>query len=222
MSAPRSLLDVRDLGKAYGDVAVLDGVTFTVEPAEVVALTGPNGSGKSTLLKCIAGWEEPTTGVVLFDGGPYAEQLPRVRAAVAVALGGGADFPGLTVREHLEFMARGHGNTDPGPIVAAVLDELDLAHMAEKFPFALSQGQRRRLGLAACFVRPRRLLVLDEPEQNLDRSGREWLAERIAAEQRAGVAVLMACHDPVLVAATADAEVELGFDLPEDDRDGAA
>ena len=83
MSAPRSLLDVRDLGKAYGDVAVLDGVTFTVEPAEVVALTGPNGSGKSTLLKCIAGWEEPTTGVVLFDGGPYAEQLPCVRAALA-------------------------------------------------------------------------------------------------------------------------------------------
>jgi len=215
------LLDVRDLGKAYGDVAVLDGVTFTVEPAEVVALTGPNGSGKSTLLKCIAGWEEPSTGVVLFEGGPHVEQLARVRAAVAVALGGGADFPGLTVREHLELMARGHGNADPGPIVAAVLDELELAHMAERFPFALSQGQRRRLGLAACFVRPRRLLVLDEPEQNLDRAGRQWLAERIAAEQRAGVAVLMACHDPALVAAAADAEVELGFDLPDDDRDGA-
>lgn len=67
--------------------------------------------------------------------------------------------------------------------------------MADRFPFVLSQGQRRRMGLAACFVRPHRLLVLDEPEQNLDRRGRAWLADTIRAERRAGVSVLMACHD---------------------------
>ena len=211
------VLDLRHVGKSYGDTVVLDEVTFTVEPAEVVALTGPNGSGKSTLLQCIIGWELPSTGAVLFEGEPYLERLPQVRAAVAVALGGGADFPGLTVREHLEFMARAHGNADPGPIVAAVLDELALTHLADRFPHAMSQGQRRRLGLAACFVRPRRLLILDEPEQNLDRAGRRWLAERIAAEQRAGVAVLMACHDPTLVAAVADSEVELDFDISDEE-----
>lgn len=211
------VLDLRRVGKSYGDTVVLDDVTFTVEPAEVVALTGPNGSGKSTLLQCIIGWELPSTGEVLFQGEPYLERLPQVRSAVAVALGGGADFPGLTVREHLEFMARAHGNADPGPIVAAVLDELALTHLADRFPHAMSQGQRRRLGLAACFVRPRRLLILDEPEQNLDRAGRRWLAERIAAEQRAGVAVLMACHDPTLVAAVADSEVELDFDISDEE-----
>ena len=129
------------------------------------------------MLQCAVGWQEPSSGEVLFDGLPYRDQRAETRAAVAVALGAGADFPGLTVREHLELMARAHGDAGPGVLVASVLAELDLSHVAEHFPFALSQGQRRRLGLASCFVRPRRLIVLDEPEQNLDRRGRAWLAE---------------------------------------------
>lgn len=64
--------------------------------------------------------------------------------------------------------ARAHGDADPEALIDSVLADLGLAGVADRFPFALSQGQRRRLGLAACFVRPRKLLVLDEPEQNLD------------------------------------------------------
>jgi len=218
--SPRTpVLELRAVSKAYGDDLVVSDVSFTVEPAEVVTLVGPNGSGKSTVLQCAVGWQLPTSGEVLFDGLPYRDQRAKTRAAVAVALGAGADFPGLTVREHLELMARAHGDGEPGVLVASVLAELDLTPVAEHFPFALSQGQRRRLGLASCLVRPRRLLVLDEPEQNLDRRGRAWLAERLDAERRAGVAVLMACHDAALVDAVADSEVEFRFDWS--DGDGA-
>lgn len=213
-------MDVRGVGKSFGDVVVLADVTFTVERGEVVALTGVNGSGKSTLLRCIVGWDSIDAGQVLFEGTPYDES----RAAVAVGVEPGTDFSDLTVREHLEFMARAHGNNSPDAIVGEVLAELDLTVVAEHFPFALSQGQQRRLGLASCFVRPRRLLILDEPEQNLDVQGRQWLAEKIRAERAAGISVLMACHNPDLIAQVADFEVTLGWEFqpdqepPEDDR----
>ena len=209
------LLDLRGLGKSYFGTPVLAGVTFTVERAEVVALTGQNGSGKSTLLRCIVGREEPDAGTVSFDGALFQDALPAIRAAVAVGLDPGDEFVDLTVREHLEFMARAHGNPDPDELITAVLAELDLGPSADRFPYALSQGQRRRLGLASCLVRPRRLLVLDEPEQNLDIGGRAWLADKILAEKAAGVAVLFASHDPALVDQVADSVVELFVDMVE-------
>ncbi|MDT5035073.1 MAG: type transport system ATP-binding protein, partial [Micromonosporaceae bacterium] len=70
--------------------------------------------------------------------------------------------------------------------------------------------QRRRLALASCFVRPRRLLVLDEPEQRLDVRGRAWLADRLQREKAAGTSVLMASHDEELVDAVADVRIEIG------------
>jgi ATPase subunit of ABC transporter with duplicated ATPase domains len=80
----------------------------------------------------------------------------------------------------------------------------------DQLPLTLSSGQRRRLALASCFVRPRRLLVLDEPEQRLDTRGREWLAAQLLREKRDGVAILMASHDADLVDATADIRLSIG------------
>ncbi len=207
------MLELRQINKAFGDTPVLVNVSFTVERGEVVALTGPNGSGKSTLLRCMVGWDTPDSGEVLFEGGIYQDRLPAVRAAVALALGAGDEFADLTVREHLEFMARAHGDSSPDATIDEVMTELGLAELQQRFPFTLSQGQRRRLGLASCFVRPHRLLILDEPEQNLDIQGREWLATKLSAERKAGVGVLMACHDGGLVARVADSEVELTGDV---------
>lgn len=129
---------------------------------------------------------------------------------MACGLGGGDQFLDLTVREHLEFVARGHGDAQPDALISAVLEELALTGVADQFPYALSQGQRRRLGLAACFVRPRALLILDEPEQNLDVRGRDWLAERLLAEREVGVSVIVTSHDPGLIDAVADLELVLG------------
>ena len=98
-------------------------------------------------------------------------------------------------------------------VVAGLLEEFGLTDHARSLPVALSSGQRRRLLLAAGFVRPRSLLVLDEPEQRLDRGMRDRLAARIVAEKEAGGAVLLATHDPDLLRAVADRAVHVADDV---------
>jgi len=145
---------------------------------------------------------------VLLDGRPMDETDPAVRAAVAAALDDIDFFPDLSVVEHLELLAFAHG-ADPA-FVPEVIAELGLDPARDQLPATLSTGQRRRLALASCFVRPRRLLVLDEPEQRLDVRGRAWLEDRLLREKADGMAVLIASHDPELIAAVADTQIELG------------
>ena len=121
-------------------------------------------------------------------------------------------FPDLSVVEHLDLFARAHGVPDPEADVDAVLQEVRLVPQAAQLPGTLSSGQRRRLALASAFVRPRRLLVLDEPEQRLDEAGLAWLVERLRREKAAGLGVLLASHDSRLVEAVADEVLVLGDD----------
>lgn len=131
-----------------------------------------------------------------------------VRAAVAAALDDMDFFPDLSVAEHLELLSFAHGGD--GGAVPGILTELELDDARDQLPVTLSSGQRRRLALASCFVRPRRLLVLDEPEQRLDVGGRAWLVQRLLREKAQGTAVLMASHDPDLVERVADLRIEIG------------
>ncbi|WP_063819415.1 ABC transporter ATP-binding protein [Herbidospora cretacea] len=201
------MLTVSGLCKSYAGHPVLTGVTFTLAPGEALAVAGPNGAGKTTLLTCVAGLEEADSGLVALDGRALRESDPEVRAAMACLLDDADYFPDLSVVDHLTLCAHAHGTVDPAAVVAAVMRELGLS--PDQLPVTLSSGQRHRLGLASCLVRPRRLLLLDEPEQRLDHPGRSWLADRLGKEKAAGVAVLFTSHDPDLIAAVADRTIEI-------------
>jgi ABC-2 type transport system ATP-binding protein len=196
----------------YGGGPVCAPVTFTLAAGSALALVGPNGSGKSTVLRAVVGLLEPTDGVLRVLGREVDECEQGFRARVASVMDDDAWFPALTVAEHLTLTARGHGVPDPDDVVDALLDDFGLADHADVLPVTLSSGQRRRLLLAAGFARPRRLLVLDEPEQRLDQRMRSALADRLRAETDDGGAVLLATHDPELLAAVADAAVLVGED----------
>ncbi len=221
-------LIVSGLTRRFGGHVVLDGVTFDVEPGTAAVVVGPNGSGKTTLLRCVVGAEESDGGRATLGGHAMDEADPWVRARVAVLLDDVDFFPDLSAAEHLRLLAFAHGvggGGAPAPgvgerfesgsetsvdAVDRVITELGLDRARDQLPGTLSSGQRRRLALASCFVRPRRLLVLDEPEQRLDVAGRAWLTERLQREKDAGVAVLMASHDPEVFGAVADQRIELG------------
>lgn len=206
-AAPR--LAVKGLRHLYAERPVIEDLTFTLRAGRAIALVGPNGAGKTTVLKCIVGSAEPAAGEILLDGSPIDERAEVVRRDVASLLDDLDFFPDLTAAEHLDLLARAHGNGTPEDLVDTVLDDVGLLGAADQLPGSLSSGQRRRLALATALVRPRKLLVLDEPEARLDSEGVAWLGEMLLAEKKRGTSILFASHDAALVDAVADETVTL-------------
>lgn len=198
------VLRVNGLSKSFGDVEIFADMTFDLEAGKALALVGPNGAGKSTALRCISGADSASAGTVELAGITLDEREPRVRAALAVVMDDLDFFPDLSVVEHLDLLARAHRVDDANDLVDAILADVGLTAQAAQLPGTLSSGQLRRLALASAFVRPRRLLVLDEPEQRLDAEGLAWLAQRLNMDKDEGMSILFASHDTALIEAVAD------------------
>ncbi len=210
MAKQGPVLHVKDLKKSFGPVVIVDGFQLDLRSGEAVALTGRNGAGKSTVLRCIIGATRPDDGIIEVNGRAMSETDPEIRRDVATVIDDLDFFPDLSVVEHLDLLARAHGVDDPETVVDQILDEVQLVPQSGQLPGTLSSGQRRRLALATAFVRPRKLLVLDEPEARLDVEGVAWLAGRLQAERQRGLAILMASHEPMLVEAVATRTLKLG------------
>ncbi|GAA3123362.1 ATP-binding cassette domain-containing protein [Planomonospora alba] len=200
------LITARGLGVVLGGEPVLRGVDLTVARGEIVAVAGENGAGKSTLLRCLAGLRSPDSGELSVLGGPPRDE-PAFWRDVVLAGDEPAWYPGLTAREHLELMGTVHGASRLD--AEAALEAFGLHGRADAPPPALSTGQRQRLLLAAAFLRPSRLLLLDEPERGLDAGFRRRLAAILAEYAAGGGAVVMATHDAALAEAAGGRRVEL-------------
>lgn len=210
MARKTPVLKIAGLRKAFGPVVIVDGFNLEVAAGEAVALTGRNGAGKSTVLRCLIGADRPDDGTIEVNGVRASETNPVIRRDVATVIDDLDFFPDLSVVEHLDLLARAHGVADPDAAVDEVLAEVQLVPQSGQLPGTLSSGQRRRLALATAFVRPRALLILDEPEQRLDTEGVAWLADRLLAERQRGLAIVMASHEPALVDKVATRVVRLG------------
>jgi heme ABC exporter ATP-binding subunit CcmA len=210
MARQGPVLRVKDLKKSFGPVTIIEHFNLDVRPGEAIALTGRNGAGKSTLLRCIVGADRPDEGTVEVNGITMSETNPEIRRELATVIDDMDFFPDLSVVEHLDLLARAHGVADPETVVDEVLDEVQLVPQSGQLPGTLSSGQRRRLALATAFIRPRSLLILDEPEARLDVEGVAWLAGRLKAERQRGLAIVMASHEPTLVDAVATRTMRLG------------
>jgi ABC-2 type transport system ATP-binding protein len=205
-----SLLVISGAVIRLGGRALLDGADLTVDPGRRIGLVGRNGAGKSTLLRCLVGADRPDEGTIEVLGTPLVETSPEIRRNVATVIDDLDFFPDLSVVEHLDLLARAHGLTDPDAMVDEVLEEVQLVPQSGQLPGTLSSGQRRRLALATAFVRPRKLLIMDEPEQRLDTEGVSWLANRLKHERAQGLAIVFASHEPSLVEAVATRVLQLG------------
>jgi len=210
MAKRTTVLKVSGLRRAFGPNTIFDNFNLEVRTGEAIALTGRNGAGKSTLLRCLVGADRPDDGTIAVCGNPMSETSPQIRRDVATVIDDLDFFPDLSVVEHLDLLARAHGLADPDAAVDEVLEEVQLVPQSGQLPGTLSSGQRRRLALATAFVRPRKLLILDEPEQRLDVEGVSWLATRLKNERQQGLAIVFASHEPALVETVATRVVELG------------
>jgi len=204
------LLRLTGVSRDYGDRVALSPIDLSVAPGQCVAVLGVNGSGKSTLLRIAAGRDQPSSGQVRYAGRPMTEDDLVARTGIAVVGDLASAYPDLTVREHLQLVAVAHGAGATAPAqVGRALRECRLDDHGDALPGSLSSGQLQALQLATVLVRPRRLLVLDEPEQRLDPAARRWLAGLLADEKTAGAALLLATHHTELAAAVADHAIVL-------------
>ena len=201
------MLDVIDLKKSFpsgdGPVTVLDGVSLSLAPGEVVALTGESGSGKSTLLHIVGGLEAADAGSVLFEGVDIVGLEDSARAAlrrtsIGVVFQQFNLIPSLNVRQNLEFQARLAGVDAPAGLAASLGLEAQLG----KYPEDLSGGQQQRVAIGRAIAGGPKLLLADEPTGNLDETTGQSVFEvllKLAREKGAGL--LIATHSERLAAA---------------------
>ena len=196
-------LTVNDLHLQYGNNPVLKGVSMQLQKGEVVSLLGPSGSGKTTLLRAVAGLEQASQGTVqigdrvMFDGAKKLD-VPAEGRNLGLVFQSYALWPHKTVAENVAYplKLRKTPSAQIKERVQAVLQQLGLGHLGERFPSQLSGGQQQRVAIARALVYNPPVILLDEPLSNLDAKLREearaFLRELIV---RLGLTALMVTHD---------------------------
>lgn len=194
------------------DEVLLPPVSFRLETGSALAVVGPNGAGKTTLLRVLAGLVRPTSGMVTVAGASIEERNPVFRRRVAALIGMPPLARDLTVREHLVLVATSWGTPSPHAEEQsdALLESFDLAPLAHRFPHELSSGQVQLFSIALTLARPFNLLVVDEPEQRLDRHRLELVTAALEAHVRAGTTLVFATHSGDLVQRLANQVLEVG------------
>ena len=170
-----TLIKVTDLVTHYGDLKVLDGVTFEVKRGEIFLIIGGSGCGKSTLLKHLCGLLKPTSGSILFEGKDIAamdgDELSEMQHTIGIAFQSSGLFNSMTVGDNVAMPMREFGNVDPvlvKDLVRFKLSLVGLAHAQEMMPGDLSGGMRKRAGLARAIALDPALVYFDEPSAGLD------------------------------------------------------
>jgi Cu-processing system ATP-binding protein len=189
-----SVVELRSVDKDYGPVRALREVSLALDAGALVWLAGANGAGKSTLLRVLGSLTRPTRGAVsLFGVDPFRPAGAAVRRRVGF-LGQEASLYGeLSVAENLRFCARLRGVA--GSELAPLAAELELEPVLEQRVRTLSQGYRRRAGLARALLGRPSLLLLDEPWNGLDAAAGERLTRLLARLRDEGALVLVAAHE---------------------------
>lgn len=187
---------------------ILRDVSFAGNPGEAIAIIGPSGAGKSTLCRLLVGIAEPAGGEVRLDGAEIRNWDPRQLGQCVGFLPQDVELFSGSVRENIARMGDEHGD-DAGVVEAAVTAH---AHgLIQRLPMGydtrigdngvrLSGGQRQRIGLARAIYGGPSLIVLDEPNANLDQAGESALAEAIAALKARGCLLIIVGHRPSTLA----------------------
>jgi putative spermidine/putrescine transport system ATP-binding protein len=192
-----SYLTLNGVRKEFGSAVAVEGFDLAVEPGEFVSFLGPSGCGKTTTLRMIAGFEQPTSGVITLAGEDITTARPSKRD-VGMVFQSYALFPNMTVAQNVGFGLKVK-DVDKSEIASRVEELLDLIHLPDKgtaYPHELSGGQQQRVALArALAIRPK-VLLLDEPLSALDAKIRDELRYEIRRiQQQMNITTIYVTHD---------------------------
>ena len=187
-----SVLRADDVTKWYGDLEVLRGVTFEVEPGQVKVIIGPSGSGKSTLLRCLARLEEPDSGVVSLEG-----RQPG-RGEVGMVFQRFNLFQNMTALQNVMcglVEVRRQPKAEARKAALEFLDRVGLADKASQFPDELSGGQQQRVAIARALVMRPKAMLFDEPTSALDIELVREVLDVMESLARDGMTMVVVTHE---------------------------
>jgi glutamate/aspartate transport system ATP-binding protein len=195
------VISIRNVSKYYGDFRVLDDCSTDVRQGEVIVVCGPSGSGKSTLIKCVNGLEPFQSGEIVVDGvslGDPKTNLNRLRARLGMVFQNFELFPHMTVMQNLVIaQTKVLGRTPDAAVDKGrrLLERVDLAAHAEKFPGALSGGQQQRVAIARALCMDPICMLFDEPTSALDPEMINEVLDVMVGLAREGMTMIVVTHE---------------------------
>lgn len=203
------MIEVDHLTLLRGGRTILDRVHLRAHPGEIVGLLGPNGAGKTSLVQILCGVFPPTSGTIRILGHDLLDQPHAARRQLGYAPETPPLYPEMSVRDLLRFAADLHGTPHARSAVQAVVEAQGLGEVASRPCGRLSQGWRRRVGIAAALVHQPPVLILDEPTTGLDPLARQSLREDLARWAQDGRTVVLSTHEIAEAEACCDRVVVL-------------
>ena len=168
------LIQVRKLGKQFGDIKVLQGINVDIYKGDVVFVVGPSGSGKSTFLRCLNRLEEPTEGEILFEGVNIVDpktDIDKHRQKMGMVFQQFNLFPHMNIMKNLTIAPmklQGKNQKEAEAEAVRLLDRVGLADRADAYPSQLSGGQKQRIAIVRALCMKPDVMLFDEPTSALD------------------------------------------------------
>ncbi|WP_353644734.1 ABC transporter ATP-binding protein [Mesorhizobium sp. WSM2239] len=192
-----TFLSIQNVHKAFGATTVVEDFNLDVERGEFVSFLGPSGCGKTTMLRIVAGFEEPSAGIVMVGGKDVTNLKPNQRD-IGMVFQAYALFPNLTVAQNIGFGLKVAGvpRAEADARIAEMLSIIKLPEFGSRYPYQLSGGQQQRVALARALAPKPKLLLLDEPLSALDAKVRVSLREEIRLiQKKLGITTIFVTHD---------------------------
>ena len=186
-----TVVEVKALGKRYGALAAVDGVSFNVEEGEIFGVLGPNGAGKTTTVEIIEGLRKPDSGEVKVCGIDALREPERIKELIGVQLQTTSLYDQIRVEEAIDLFGGYYRKAVP---TATLLEEVSLADKKDSYVSKLSGGQKQRLALALALVNDPDVLFLDEPTTGLDPQARRNVWSIITNLKKKGKTVILTTH----------------------------
>ena len=191
-----AVIKAAGLTRRYGEAVAVNAINLEIQRGEIFGLLGPNGAGKTTTILMLLGLTEATAGTVDVLGFNPLRQPLEVKRRVGYLPDAVGFYDNLSARENLNYSARlmGLPRSESAGRIAAALDRVELADVADNVVATYSRGMRQRLGIAEIVLKGAEIAILDEPTSGLDPHATHELLEMIRGLKRDGVAVLISSH----------------------------
>ena len=196
MSDEHAIIEAEKLSKVFGNLPVLQSLSFKVHRSEFVALLGANGSGKSTLLRLLSGLTKPTAGAIRIGGWEIPREAKAVRAQIGLVAHQPLLYENLTAQENLDFCGKLYGieRDERERRIEELLRAAGLRKRRDSLVRTFSRGMKQRLSVARATLHQPDVLLLDEPYSGLDQGAVERLDEMLAAAIAEGRTIIMSTH----------------------------